>query len=105
MATTETHAQKRRRRWLGAISLVIAVLMLIAGETVLKGRFSPWLFIAYWALCFCLTVLAIAVALLDFRSLSARTRADHKALLEETLRGIEPPRQEGRPPTRKNRSA
>jgi len=78
-----------RRRWFGAIVLIAALLMLIAGETVLQGRLKDLGFLLYWMLCFGFTCLAILVAFLDVRALGRRTRQEHHDLLESTLKEIQ----------------
>jgi hypothetical protein len=78
-----------RRRWLGALSLLAALALLICGETVLKGRLRDVAFILYWLVCFVLTGIAIVVAFLDVRTLQHRVRQEHRDLLETTLKKIE----------------
>ncbi len=78
-----------RRRWFGAAVLLMALLLLVCGETVLKGKLAGLAFIAYWLSCFGFTVLAIIVALLDARALQRRTRRQQKELFEATLEEIE----------------
>jgi hypothetical protein len=78
-----------RRRWFGAVVLLAALLMLICGETLLKGKLGDFTFIAYWLICFGFTVLAIVVALLDARALQHRTRRQQRDLFEATLKEIE----------------
>jgi membrane protein implicated in regulation of membrane protease activity len=78
-----------RRRWFGAIVLTAALLMLIAGETVLQGRLKELGFLLYWALCFGFTCLSIIVAFLDVRALGRRTRQEQRDLLESTLKKIQ----------------
>ena len=78
-----------RRRWFGAIVLIAAMLMLIAGETVLQGRLKDFGFLLYWTLCFGFTCLAILIAFLDVRALGRRTRQEHHDLLESTLKEIQ----------------
>jgi len=77
-----------RRRWFGVLVLAAALLMLIAGETVLQRRLKEFGFLAYWMVCFGLTCLAILIAFLDVRALGQRTRREHHDLLESTLRNI-----------------
>jgi membrane protein implicated in regulation of membrane protease activity len=74
-----------RRRWLGVLVLTAALAMLIAGETVLRGRLRDLSFLAYWLVCFALTGLAILVALLDARALRRKTRRETRELLQSTL--------------------
>jgi len=78
-----------RRRWLGAVFLVAALGMLIAGQTVLLDRLGPVAFIFFWLGCFAFTVLALLVAILDFSAVRRRTRKEQVELFESTLQGIE----------------
>jgi hypothetical protein len=78
-----------RRRWLGALFLLAALLMLLAGETLLKPRLGPLAFLFYWLVCFGLTASALALALLELRALGQRTRQQQRELFETTLRDIE----------------
>jgi protein-S-isoprenylcysteine O-methyltransferase Ste14 len=78
-----------RRRWFGAIVLLAALLMLIAGETVLKQSLKDSWFLIYWLVCFVFTGLAIIVAFLDVRSLGQRVRQERHQLLETTLNQIQ----------------
>ena len=80
---------KSRRRWFGTLCLLLAVGMLMAGETVLKGQLSPVAFLCYWIGCFIVTVLAATTALLDAARVRAESRHEQRALFEETLRKIE----------------
>jgi hypothetical protein len=75
-----------RRRWLGAACLAIAAVMLILGQTILKNRFAPLYFILYWVACTGFVALAMVFALLDFRAVRLRSRAEQKELVEKTLR-------------------
>ena len=73
-------AQKRRRR-IGAGFLGLAVLLVVAGQTLL----NPWLvgltFIAYWVFCLLCIAAAMFVALLDFRSIARDAQREHADLL------------------------
>lgn len=77
-----------RRRILGGVILVAALIMLVLGLTLLWGRLSNMAFLLYWLACIVLTGLAMAVALLDARALRERTRREERALLENTLKDI-----------------
>jgi membrane protein implicated in regulation of membrane protease activity len=79
----------RRRRWLGALALGTAALMVGLGQTVLAKRLSPGLFVGYWLLCMVLTCVAILVAFADVRALQQRSRQEQRELLEATLKNIE----------------
>ena len=91
-----------RRRWFGALVLVIAFGMLIGGQTVLKEKLEGLGFMLYWLICFIFTALAILVAVLDARALQRRTRQQQHDLFESTLREIEAEaKTRPRPPGRK----
>ena len=81
--------KKTRRRWFGALCLLAAIVMLVAGETVLKGRLSALGFVAFWLVCFVATVLAIYAALLDARAVREETRSEQRALFENTVQKIQ----------------
>ena len=78
-----------RRRVIGAIFLLTALLMLVGGETVLKGRLGDAGFLLFWLACLMLTSAAIFVAFLDVRALGQRVRQDQRELFESTLKKIE----------------
>jgi uncharacterized membrane protein YcjF (UPF0283 family) len=94
-------AQKRRRR-LGVLFLLAALAMLVAGETLLKDRFSKAGFLVYWLACLGFTLMAMVVAWLDALAIRQRSRIEQREFLEETLREIarkkRVPEQESRPP-------
>lgn len=78
-----------RRRWIGAGSLLAALALLIAGETVLKGRFTPVTFFAYWLGCFGFAMLAIGAAVLEARAVRQQAREEQRALLGNALQEIQ----------------
>jgi protein-S-isoprenylcysteine O-methyltransferase Ste14 len=78
-----------RRRWFGAIVLVLVVLMLILGQTVFKSTLSGVAFLLYWSTCFILLILAVVVAFRDVRAIHDEVRAEQRTLLESTLKDIE----------------
>jgi protein-S-isoprenylcysteine O-methyltransferase Ste14 len=78
-----------RRRWFGAIILVLALVMLVLGETVLKGKMSDVAFLAYWLICFVCTALAIVVAFRDVKAVQHEVRSEQRILLESALKDIE----------------
>ena len=80
---------KSRRRWVGAICLLSAIAILIAGETVLKGRMEPLAFVCYWSACFILTAIAACVAVIDASRVRAEQRDNQRALIESTLQEVE----------------
>ena len=79
----------KRRRWIGGVSLGLALVMVVAGERVVRGRIGPGMELLYWLLCFLLTGVAIVVALLDFRALKQRILAEQRELVEKTLKDIQ----------------
>ncbi len=72
-----------------AISLFIAVILLVAGLTVLRPWLDPhehpWRFILYWLVCAWEIVLVLLLALFDLLMVRAQTRAA-KRLLQEQFR-------------------
>ena len=80
---------KARRRWFGTSCLLAAMAMLVAGETLLKGRLSALGFVAYWLVCFVVTLLAVYAALADARAVRLETQAEQRALFEATLQRIQ----------------
>ncbi len=78
-----------RRRWLGALLLLAALGMLVAGQTVLKDRLKDLGFLLYWLVCFLFTGAALLVAYLDALALQRRSRRETRELLETTLGKIE----------------
>jgi hypothetical protein len=78
----------KRRRWLGAIFVLIALGMLVAGQTVLHNRLSEAGFVIYWLGCFAATILALLIAVLDAAVVSRRARAEQREFLESTLKEI-----------------
>lgn len=82
---------KTLRRRFGILCIVVAIAMLIAGETVLKGWLdqSAVLLLCYWMGCFVLTGLAALVAVIDAARVRQESREEQRALLEDALREIE----------------
>jgi len=80
---------KTRRRWFGAVCLVSAILMLVAGETILHERLSGVGLIVYWLGCLVWTALAAMTALVDAARVREEQRQEQRALIENTLRQIE----------------
>ena len=82
--------QRARRRTM-AITLVIAVVLTIAGLTVLRPWLDPhehpWRFILYWLACAWEIVLVLLLALFDLLMVRAQTRAAKKLLEEQFRKG------------------
>jgi type VI protein secretion system component VasK len=77
-----------RRRWFGALVVAAALAMLVAGQTILRGRLNPLEFMVYWLLCLALTVLAIVAALRDLRALRRQNLEEQRHLFHATLEQI-----------------
>ena len=82
----------RRTMMLG--SLIVAVILLIAGSTILQPLLNPrehpgW-FIIFWIVCAWITILAMLLALFDLLMLRMQKRAAQK-ILEEKLPRTPPP--------------
>lgn len=80
---------KLRQRWIGGLALALAILLLIAAETVFKGWLSPVAVLAVYFLCTLLTILAVVIAVVDARAVARRTWAEQRRLLDDTLREIQ----------------
>jgi TRAP-type C4-dicarboxylate transport system permease small subunit len=83
---------RKPRRWLGIICLVTAIMMLIAGETILRNwlkQTGPLTMAAYWLTCFAITGLAALLAIRDVIQVRRENRAEQRKLLEQTLQEVE----------------
>jgi hypothetical protein len=78
--------QKSRRRTM-AVSIAVALFLLVTGLTVFRSWLNPhehpWRFIFFWLACAWETVLAILLALFDLLLMRAQERAARKALREQ----------------------
>jgi len=77
-----------RHRKRGLTFLIIAVLMLLLGETVLRQSLSKVPFILYWMACFVFTGMAIIFAFLDVAGVQRQAREQQRELLEKTIHEI-----------------
>jgi hypothetical protein len=77
-----------RHRKRGMTFLIIAVVMLLLGETVLRRSLSQVPFILYWTACFVFTALAIIFAFRDVAGVQRQAREQQRELLEKTIREI-----------------
>jgi hypothetical protein len=72
----------------GVIFLIIAVVMLILGQTVLGHSLGKVPFLLYWMACFLFTGLAILFAFLDVAGVQRQARQQQRELLEKTINEI-----------------
>jgi len=83
----------RARRKAMAALLIVAVLMVVAGSTVLRETFAPrehtLRFLLFWAACAWVTVTALLLALFDMLILRAQSRAARRQLRGEIAHGTE----------------
>lgn len=82
---TNTDIPRRKR---GMAFLVVAVVMLILGETVLRHSLAKVPFVLYWMVCFVFTALAILFSFLDVAGVQRQARAQQRELLERTIGDI-----------------
>jgi hypothetical protein len=75
----------RRRRLVGVVFLGIALLLAIAGQTVLRPRLDGVTFLIYWMGCLVALGLAVATALLDILIIRHEARREQTELLRQTL--------------------
>ena len=82
-ATRGLLRDERARRTIMAMSLLAAVIMVVAGLTVLRPWLNPhehpWRFMFYWFVCAWDTLLVLLLALLDLLLIRAQARAAQKA--------------------------
>jgi hypothetical protein len=78
--------QKSRRRTM-AVSIAVALILLVTGLTVFRSWLDPhehpWRFIFFWLACAWEIVLAVLLALFDLLLMRAQERAARKALREQ----------------------
>jgi len=77
-----------RPRKRGLIFLIIAVVMLVAGQTVLRHVLDKLPFILYWLACFLFTGLAVLFSFKDVAGVQRQAREEQRELLDETIREI-----------------
>jgi len=91
--------QQSRRKTM-AVSVIIALVLLIAGLTIFRPWLDPhehpWRFILYWLACAWETVLVLLLALFDLLLVRAQTRAARKLLREQFGKGVDPDLQDAR---------
>ncbi len=80
----------RARRVTMGVLLALAILMIVAGSTVLEQWLAQhghllW-FVLFWAICGWLTVTALLLAVFDILMLRVQARAERKAFRENLER-------------------
>jgi hypothetical protein len=93
---SEDPRRRTRRRRFGLICIAVAIVMLIAGETGLRGKLTnnAMLLVIYWMTCLILTALAAVAAIIDAARVRRDSRDEQRSLLEETLQEVEREKQE-----------
>src|SRR4051812_39007526 len=85
-ATRGILRDQRSRRKTMAVTTVVALILLVAGGTILRPWLDPhehpWRFIFYWLACVWETILVLLLALLDLLLLRAKNRAERNDLRE-----------------------
>ncbi|HEY6070385.1 MAG TPA: hypothetical protein VIU85_03345 [Chthoniobacterales bacterium] len=86
-ATRGLIRDQRTRRKAMAVLLGLAVLMLLAGFTVLQSlmnpREHPWFVILFWVVCVWLTFTATLLAIFDLLIIRSEARRAQRALREQ----------------------
>jgi hypothetical protein len=79
-----------RRRWFGALFLILGLGLLVWGTTLLDGylRGRPVLFVLFWAACALFTCLALVYAALDMLIVRRRTREEQVSLAEKSFASL-----------------
>lgn len=89
---------QRARRKMMAGTLGVAVLMVLAGSTVLSDLLNPreyaLRFIAYWLTCAWFTMATVLLALFDALMVRAQGRAARRRLSEDAARNAAAPADE-----------
>ena len=84
---------QRSRRMTTAFALAVALLMVIAGVTVLRSWLDPhdhpWRFLFYWFACAWETLLVLLLALLDLLLARAQARQDRRRLNKELSKSFD----------------
>jgi hypothetical protein len=79
---------RRLCRWLAALFLAAALIMLVTGQTLLRERLHQFGFVIFWMTCFVFTFLAMCLALLDAAVTRHRAREEQRAFFERTFEDI-----------------
>lgn len=88
----------RRRRRRAAWFLGLALLMLLASQTVLRPHLEGVPFIIYWLGCMVFSLMAMVTAARELGAVTRQAREARKDLLRHTLREVTPPTRPSSPP-------
>lgn len=77
------------RHWVAGVLIVIAVGMVVLGETVFAGRLKDYDYILYWGACMLVTLLAAFAALFDMATIRRQSRREHHELVEDTFKNVD----------------
>jgi hypothetical protein len=76
-------------RWTSGALLLIAALMLLAGQTFLASILTGWFFVIYWLVCLLVTGAAGISGVLEISALRRRWAQEQREFLNETLHQVE----------------
>ena len=78
---------QRARRTLMFYTVLISLVLLFAGSTFLWSRLRehPFIFLAYWAGCAWITLLAVLLALYDMAKVRSEVRREKRRLERELI--------------------
>ena len=87
-----------RRRSFGLLFLLLAVTLLVWGQTLLKPHLDGVAFVFYWLGCLLTVFITIGIAVWDMCVVSRRWLLRRRELRKRTLMEIELQRQSGQKP-------
>jgi hypothetical protein len=79
--------RRPKRRW-SATLLLIAALMLVAGQTFLAPRLTGPTFVVYWTICFGFTGAAALAAILEVIFISRGWVQQQRSFIKDTLNEV-----------------
>jgi hypothetical protein len=77
------------RHWISGSAILIAVAMVILGQTVLAGRLRDFHYVLYWSACMLVTLMAAIAALFEMMAIRKQSRREHIQLVEQTFKNVE----------------
>lgn len=83
------------RHWVSGVLIVIAVGMVVLGQTVFVGRLKDYDYVFYWGACMLVTLLAAFAAIFDLAAIRRQSRREHHRLVEDTFKNVDPGNSEG----------